>query len=106
MKELAKIVDLLNSIDGRLAAIQTSVFDVDEINALLREVLKELKKQKAQTPGPSPRQDRSNVAPFSSPHTFALDFVRQNSVEGCGKTKPISLQVFRGSSPVMSGFAG
>jgi len=46
VKELAKIVDLLNSIDGRLAAIQTSVFDVDEINALLREVLKELKKTK------------------------------------------------------------
>jgi hypothetical protein len=47
VKELAKIVDLLNSIDGRLAAIQTSVFDVDEINALLREVLKELKKTKS-----------------------------------------------------------
>ena len=44
MKDLEKIVELLSSIDSRLSSIQTSVVDVDEINALLREILKELKK--------------------------------------------------------------
>jgi hypothetical protein len=46
MKDIERIVELLSSIDNRLSAIQTSVFDVDEINALLREILKELKKPK------------------------------------------------------------
>jgi hypothetical protein len=32
------------NIDRTLSSIQTSVLDVDEINALLREILKELKK--------------------------------------------------------------
>jgi hypothetical protein len=44
MKEMEKIVALLTNIDSTLSSIQTSVFDVDEINALLREILKELKK--------------------------------------------------------------
>lgn len=44
MKDLERIVELLSSIDSRLSSIQTSVVDVDEINALLREILKELKK--------------------------------------------------------------
>jgi hypothetical protein len=44
MNELEKIAGLLTSIDSRLSAIQTAVFDVDEINALLREILKQLKK--------------------------------------------------------------
>jgi len=44
MKEQEKIVQLLTNIDSTLSSIQTSVFDVDEINALLREILKELKK--------------------------------------------------------------
>jgi hypothetical protein len=44
MTDLEKIVELLTSIDTSLSAIRTSVFDVDEINALLREILKEVKK--------------------------------------------------------------
>jgi hypothetical protein len=44
MKDLERIVELLRSIDSRLSSIMTSVVDVDEINALLREILKELKK--------------------------------------------------------------
>ena len=44
MKELERIADLLSNIDKTLSSIQSSVFDVDEINALLREILKELKK--------------------------------------------------------------
>jgi hypothetical protein len=44
MTALEKIVELLTSIDTSLSAIRTSVFDVDEINALLREILKEVKK--------------------------------------------------------------
>lgn len=44
MNDLEKIAELLTSIDKRLSAIHTAVFDVDEINALLREILKELKK--------------------------------------------------------------
>ncbi|NVL90389.1 MAG: hypothetical protein HWN69_05250 [Desulfobacterales bacterium] len=44
MKDSERIVELLSSIDSTLSSIQTSVFDVDEINALLREILKELKK--------------------------------------------------------------
>jgi hypothetical protein len=44
MKDLERIADLLSNIDKTLSSIQTSVFDVDEINALLREILKELKK--------------------------------------------------------------
>jgi hypothetical protein len=44
MKELARIAELLADIDRTLSSIQTSVFDVDEVNALLREILKELKK--------------------------------------------------------------
>jgi len=44
VNDLEKIVELLTSIDGRLSSIQTAVFDVDEINALLKEILKELKK--------------------------------------------------------------
>ena len=44
MKDSEKIVELLSSIDSTLSAIRMSVFDVDEINALLREILKELRK--------------------------------------------------------------
>jgi len=44
MKDSGKIVELLSSIDSTLSAIRMSVFDVDEINALLREILKELRK--------------------------------------------------------------
>jgi len=44
MKDLERIAELLSSIDSTLSSIQTSVFDVDEINALLREILKELRK--------------------------------------------------------------
>jgi len=44
VKELERIADLLSNIDKTLSSIQSSVFDVDEINALLREILKELKK--------------------------------------------------------------
>ncbi|MBW2171023.1 MAG: hypothetical protein JRF69_03415 [Deltaproteobacteria bacterium] len=44
MKDSEKILELLSNIDSTLSAIRTSVFDVDEINALLREILKELKK--------------------------------------------------------------
>jgi len=44
MKDLERIAELLTNIDRTLSSIQTSVFDVDEINALLREILKELKK--------------------------------------------------------------
>ena len=45
MEELEKIAALLKSIDQTLTSIKTSVFDVDEINALLREILKELKRR-------------------------------------------------------------
>jgi hypothetical protein len=44
MEDLERVVELLSSIDGTLSAIRMSVVDVDEINALLREILKELKK--------------------------------------------------------------
>ena len=44
LEELQKISELLTNINRTLSSIQTSVFDVDEINALLREILKELKK--------------------------------------------------------------
>ena len=44
MKDLGRIVELLSNIDSTLSSIQMSVVDVDEINALLREILKELKK--------------------------------------------------------------
>ena len=44
MKDLERIVELLSNIDSTLSSIQMSVVDVDEINALLREILKELKK--------------------------------------------------------------
>jgi hypothetical protein len=44
LEELQTISKLLTNIDRTLSSIQTSVFDVDEINALLREILKELKK--------------------------------------------------------------
>ena len=44
MKDLERIAELLTNINSTLSSIQTSVFDVDEINALLREILKELKK--------------------------------------------------------------
>jgi hypothetical protein len=44
MEDLERIVELLSGIDSTLSAIRTSVVDVDEINALLREILKELKK--------------------------------------------------------------
>jgi hypothetical protein len=44
MEDSEKIVELLKSIDSTLSTIKTSVFDVDEINALLREILRELKK--------------------------------------------------------------
>jgi hypothetical protein len=49
MKDSERIVELLSNIDNTLSSIQTSVFDVDEINALLKEILKELKKS-GQTP--------------------------------------------------------
>lgn len=45
MKDSEEIIKLLTNIDSTLSAIQTSVFDVDEINALLREILKELKRR-------------------------------------------------------------
>ena len=45
MKDSEQIIKLLTNIDSTLAAIQTSVFDVDEINALLREILRELKRR-------------------------------------------------------------
>ena len=45
MKDSEEIIRLLTNIDSTLSAIQTSVFDVDEINALLREILKELKRR-------------------------------------------------------------
>lgn len=45
MKDSEQIVKLLTNIDSTLSAIQTSVFDVDEINALLREILRELKRR-------------------------------------------------------------
>jgi hypothetical protein len=44
MTDSEKIVELLSSIDSTLTSIRMSVVDVDEINALLREILKELKK--------------------------------------------------------------
>ena len=44
MTDLERIVELLSSMDSKLSSIQMSVVDVDEINALLREILKELKK--------------------------------------------------------------
>ena len=44
MNDLERIVELLSNIDSTLSSIRTSVVDVDEINALLREILKELKK--------------------------------------------------------------
>ena len=44
LEELQTISKLLTNIDRTLSSIQTSVFDVDEINALLREILKEMKK--------------------------------------------------------------
>ena len=44
MNDSERIIELLSSIDSTLSSIQTSVFDVDEINALLKEILKELKK--------------------------------------------------------------
>jgi hypothetical protein len=44
MEDLERIAELLTNIDRTLSSIQTAVFDVDEINALLREILKELKK--------------------------------------------------------------
>ena len=44
MKDSERIVELLNNIDDTLSSIRTSVFDVDEINAILKEILKELKK--------------------------------------------------------------
>ena len=44
MKDSDRIVELLNNIDDTLSSIRTSVFDVDEINAILKEILKELKK--------------------------------------------------------------
>lgn len=44
MEHLERVVELLSSIDSTLSAIRMSVVDVDEINALLREILKELKK--------------------------------------------------------------
>ncbi len=44
MTDMERVIELLSSIDSSLSAIRTSVFDVDEINALLREILKELKK--------------------------------------------------------------
>jgi len=44
MNDTERIIELLSSIDSTLSSIQTSVFDVDEINALLKEILKELKK--------------------------------------------------------------
>jgi hypothetical protein len=46
MNDSERIIELLSSIDSTLSSIQTSVFDVDEINALLKEILKELKKSK------------------------------------------------------------
>ena len=45
MNDSEKIIELLSSIDGTLRSIQTSVFDVDELNALLKEILKELRKR-------------------------------------------------------------
>jgi hypothetical protein len=45
MKDSEKIIELLTSIDSTLRTIQTSVFDVDELNALLKEILKELRKR-------------------------------------------------------------
>lgn len=44
MKDLERIAELLSDIDNTLSSIKVSVFDVDEINALLREILKELRK--------------------------------------------------------------
>ena len=44
MNDLERIVELLSNIDSTLSSIRMSVVDVDEINALLREILKELKK--------------------------------------------------------------